>query len=128
LKVGQHLTDVNVYTAVDSTEKFQDAFQALDGTLNLLHGSGARLLVIVSDGEYTREERPRAKRWIDRCKKAGVGVLWIGAGSYGTTGQEYCNGKESVFIRLGSSTTAAADAIGKAAAKALTNASEKRNA
>jgi hypothetical protein len=38
LKPGQHLSEVNVYTAPDGTEKFNKAFKALDGSLNLLHG------------------------------------------------------------------------------------------
>ena len=49
LKPGQHLDQVTVYTAPDGTEKFDRAFQALDGGLSLLHGTGARLLVVVSE-------------------------------------------------------------------------------
>lgn len=77
LKVGQKLEKVNVYTAEDGTEKFYKAFQAVDGALNLLHGNGARLLVIVSDGEYTHDETRLAKEIIKKCEKAGVGVLWL---------------------------------------------------
>jgi hypothetical protein len=77
LKPGQHLDDVTVYTASDGTEKFNRAFKALDGSLNLLNGSGARLLVVVSDGCYTPEEIAHARRWIDRCARAGTGVLWL---------------------------------------------------
>lgn len=128
LKPGQHLTDVNVYSAPDGTEKFGEAFKAIDGALNLLHGSGARLLVIVSDGEYTGDEQRNAKKWIARCAKAGVGVLWIGAGWYGDTGQKYVNGRESQYIRMDKQATAAASAIGKSAASALTKAGESRQA
>lgn len=77
LKAGQHLTDVDVYTASDSTEKFDKAFKALDGSLNLLYGTGARLLVVVSDGCYTPKELKAARRWIARCEQAGVAVLWL---------------------------------------------------
>jgi hypothetical protein len=77
LKAGQHLTDVDVYTASDSTEKFDKAFKALDGSLNLLYGTGARLLVVVSDGCYTPKELTAARRWIARCEQAGVAVLWL---------------------------------------------------
>jgi hypothetical protein len=128
LKPGQHLTDVNVYNAPDGTEKFGEAFKAVDGALTLLHGSGARLLVIVSDGEYTGDERRNAKKWIDRCAKAGVGVLWIGAGHYGETGKHYVNGRESQYIRMSKQATAAASEIGKTAASALTKAGESRKA
>lgn len=77
LKVGQRLEKVSVYTASDGTEKFYKAFQAIDGALNLLHGNGAKLLVIVSDGEYTSDEIKLAKEIIKKCEKAGVGVLWL---------------------------------------------------
>lgn len=77
LKVGQKLDKVNVYSAEDGTEKFYKAFQAVDGALNLLHGNGARLLVIVSDGEYTPDETRLAKEVIKKCEKQGVGVLWL---------------------------------------------------
>ena len=124
LKVGQHLEQVKVYSASDGTEEFDDGFQALDGALNLLNGSGARMLVIVSDGEYRSDQQAKAKKWIARCGQAGVGVLWIGAGSYGDNAQRYCNGKESVFARMESSATASATMIGKAATKALTTAGD----
>lgn len=128
LKPGQHLTDVNVYSAPDGTEKFGEAFKAVDGALNLLHGSGARLLVVVSDGEYTGDEKRNARKWIARCAKAGVGVLWIGAGHYGETGRTYVNGRESQYIRMSKQATSAASEIGKTAASALTKAGESRKA
>ena len=77
LKAGQHLEDVKIYSASDHTEKFDRAFRALDGSLNLLNGSGARLLVIVSDGEYTPEETKRAKEIVEKCKASGVAILWL---------------------------------------------------
>jgi hypothetical protein len=77
LKAGQHLEEVRVYTASDSTEKFDKAFSALDGSLNLLHGRGARLLVVCSDGQYTNEERSKASKWVRRCTDSGVAVLWL---------------------------------------------------
>ena len=77
LKVGQKLSEVNVYSASDGTEKFSKAFQALDGALNLLHGNGARLLVVVSDGEYSGEEVPKSRDIVAKCKEAGVAILWL---------------------------------------------------
>jgi hypothetical protein len=77
LKIGQKLSEVNVYSASDGTEKFSKAFQALDGALNLLHGNGARLLVVVSDGEYSGEEVPKSKDIVAKCKEAGVAILWL---------------------------------------------------
>lgn len=126
LKAGQHLDKVSVYTAMDNTEKFDKAFQALNGSLNLLDGSGARLLVVVSDGHYTAEEQVKAEKWMARCAQAGVAVLWLGAGSYGTNGERYTTAPSASYVRLGESVTEASDAIGKAAQEALYRASEQR--
>ena len=129
LKAGQHLTDVKVYTAPDGTERFDEAFKALDGSLNLLNSSGARLLVIVSDGEYTGEERDKARKWLNRCSKEGVGVLWLDAVHYGGRAERrYGAQNNAQFVELGRSVTDAANEIGKAATKALTVAGETRNA
>jgi len=127
LAPGQHLDEVKVYTAEDGTEKFDSAFQALDGALDLLSGSGARLLVVVSDGEYTPDERNKAKAWIERCRRDGVGVLWIGAGYYGEGAKDsYCAGTDASFVRMGESATEVSMAIGKAAEQALTTAGSRR--
>ena len=127
LKAGQHLDKVNVYTASDSTEKFDKAFQALNGSLNLLDGSGARLLVVVSDGHYTSEEHTKAQEWIRRCASTGVAVLWIGAGSYGSMGEDYTKGTASAsYVQLGENATDASDAIGRMAELALTSAGSRR--
>lgn len=75
LKPGQHLNKVAVYDAPDGTERFNQAFQALDGATNLLNSSGARLLVIVSDLHYTGPERDATEKWIKRCRKEGVAVI-----------------------------------------------------
>ena len=126
LRPGQHLDKVNVYTASDGTEKFDKGFKALDGALDLLNGSGARLLVIVSDGQYTHEERPKAQAWLKRCEQAGVGVLWIGAGSDGARAERYCEETGAEFVRMRESATDSAQAIGRTAVKALENANANR--
>jgi hypothetical protein len=127
LKAGQHLEDVKVFTAEDGTEKFDDGFKALDGSLDLLHGSGARLLVIVSDGEYVRDEQIAARKWLKRCQQAGVGVLWIGAGHYGGNAEARYGGYgNAVFTKLGDKVTDVANEIGEAASKALTMAGATR--
>lgn len=77
LKPGQHLGDVKVWSAPDGTEKFDEAFRALDGGLNLLNGSGARLLVVTSDGAYTSDQYDKSLKWVKRCREAGVAVLWL---------------------------------------------------
>jgi hypothetical protein len=121
LKPGQHLPEVEVYTAPDGTEKFDKAFKALDGSLNLLYGTGARLLVVVSDGHYTSDETKKAKEWMKACERNGVAILWLTFDS--TTGHlgQYLNGTsgqaESLFRK---DVNEAAVIIGKASATALT--------
>lgn len=121
LKPGQHLDQVNVYTAPDGTEKFDKAFKSLDGALNLLNGTGARLLVVVSDGCYTGEETEKAKAWMRECDKAGVAVLWIPFTKSYQLGyaRAIIDGTSTVILPDVVNPTDAAMQIGKAAADAL---------
>jgi hypothetical protein len=122
LKAGQHLTDVDVYSASDSTEQFDKAFKVLDGSLNLLHGTGARLLVVVSDGCYTGKELKAARRWIDRCEQAGVAVLWLpfDGRHNGYHAKSLLNGTSVSPLTGVSDPVEASKTIGQACAKALT--------
>ncbi len=119
LKPGQHLSEVNVYTAPDGTEKFNRAFKALDGSLNLLQGTGARLLVVVSDGHYTHEEQEHAKKWLQRCQQQGVAVLWLPF-ERGGQAAYIARGTDTVVLEGTLDPASAATEIGKAAASALT--------
>jgi hypothetical protein len=125
LKAGQHLDKVRVYSASDSTEEFGKAFQALDGALDLLNGSGARLLVVVSDGHYTSDQQQIAEDFVKQCDRAGVAVLWLGAGHYGRNGERYCSTPSSSYVSIGESVTDAADQIGRLAQRALTTAGSR---
>lgn len=122
LKPGQHLDKVNIYTAPDGTENFDKAFKALNGALGLIHGTGARLLVVVSDGCYTSAETKAAKAWVDACSRAGVGVLWLPIDD-GRTAKYITAGTSAVMLPNTSNPTVVATEIGAAAAKALTAAS-----
>ena len=123
LKPGQHLDQVNVYSAPDGTEKFDKAFKALNGSLNLLNGTGARMLVVVSDGCYTGPEMQAATKWIHECERAGVGVLWLPFDGRGTSyASNICKGTSAVVLRGVSDPAAVATEIGTAAAKAMTSA------
>lgn len=126
LKPGQHLTDVTVYTAPDGTEKFNDAASALNGAMNLTGGSGARLMVVVSDGIYTDTETPKAKEWVKRMTDHGVGVVWLTEsgnsryGYYGTGAKHICEGTSAELVEVdGMDVTVATDLIGQAAIRAL---------
>jgi hypothetical protein len=86
LKRGQRLSEVSIYSAPDGTEKFAEAFGALDGELGLTFGRGVRILVIVSDGNFTPKQTEQAVQLLRECKQTGVAVLWItpkGCHSYG---------------------------------------------
>ena len=124
LKPGQHLDQVNVYTAPDATEKFDKAFKSLDGSLGLLQSTGARLLVVVSDGVYTETELDNAKHWVRECERNGVAVLWL---SYENEGynphrgylEKITEGTATVVLNNLKDPAAAALQIGQSAAKAL---------
>ena len=122
LKPGQHLDKVNVYSAPDGTEKFDKAFKALNGSLNLLGGSGARLLVVVSDGCYTGTEARAAKHWLERCQQAGTGVLWL-ANDNGAYANYITSGTNAKVLANMVDPVTVASEIGLTAARALTSAS-----
>lgn len=126
LKPGQHLSEVEVYSAPDGTERFDEAFKALDGSLNLLHGNGARLLVIVSDGCYTPNEQRAASKWMARCAQAGVAVLWL-AFDDPHYAQSIANGNAAIIGGYLDPVKAATE-IGTAAARQLTNAGTRNAA
>ena len=125
LKAGQRLKEVNVYSAPDGTEKFDRAFRALDGALNLLNGQGARLLVVVSDGHYTSDEMESAKAWVARCSKNGVAVLWLPIGDNGATAKHICAGANAQVVENITDPSVSAQIIGKNAEKVLSTAGQK---
>lgn len=119
LKVGQKLDEVSIYAATDNRESFDEGFQALDGALDLLSGSGARLLVVVSDGAYKDVEVPACTRWLKRCHDEGVAVLWIGYGNAHHAVSQ-CTQTGATFVDPANSASETATLVGKAAADALT--------
>jgi len=79
---GEVPTQVRQFRANDGTEVFCEALDALDGALGLSGagaggGGGARLLVVVSDGHYTAEQRADGQARVRRLLAAGCGVLWL---------------------------------------------------
>jgi hypothetical protein len=123
LKPGQHLRDVQVFTASDNTEKFGKAFSALDGEFNLIHGTGARLLVVVSDGYYNGDERENARNIVKRATANGVGVLWIQvAGGHNGVAERYVKDTTAKVITIdpNGSSASVANLIGSTAAGVLT--------
>lgn len=117
LRAGEHLKEVNVYTAPDGTERFDDAFLAIDGSLNLIDGNGARLLVVVSDGYYTYPEVTKAQQHVAACARNGVGVLWLPFGT--DTYAQRIVGNNGTVLSGSFDPAEAASLIGRAAAEAL---------
>jgi hypothetical protein len=120
LKPGQHLDEVKVYTAPDGTEECVQAFQALDGSLNLKYGKGARLLVVVSDGYYRPEIRGQVKEWVKDFNDNGVAVLWLTFDN-GSSASPYLEGTDAELVCVDKSKSASeiATLIGKSAVKAV---------
>jgi hypothetical protein len=78
LRSGERLHDVRTWAGRDGWEEFNHGFRALDGELNLLGGKGARLLVVVSDGQYGGEGQAESRdKWLKYCTRNGVGVVWL---------------------------------------------------
>lgn len=77
LRKGQRLPEVNVYSAPDGTEEFGKAWEALDGELELTFGTGVRMLVVVSDCQFTGKQTPLLDKALAECKKSGVAVLIV---------------------------------------------------
>src|SRR6266702_4519061 len=105
-----HVTD---FTAPDSTEKFCQAIDALDGALGLSGPGAARLMVIISDGAYTADERTSGQRRLGRLARAGCGILWLAPD---TRWADPMTGTHAVTM---TDPAATADTIARAATRAL---------
>ncbi|MBQ0923071.1 vWA domain-containing protein [Saccharopolyspora endophytica] len=69
--------NVSEFNCRDDWEDLSGAVEALDGALELAAPGAARLLVIVSDGDYRNHLREQGQRRIDRLRAHGCGVLWL---------------------------------------------------
>lgn len=110
---GETSTEVTEFLATDNYEQVDKAIDALDGALDLARPGAARLLVIVSDGQFRPDPRRDAQTRINRLTAAGCGVLWL-APAYGHT-----NPLSGVTVAALSDPAATARAIGRAATTAL---------
>jgi hypothetical protein len=96
---GVREKDVRIFAACDGTEEFRAAALAMDKELNLLDGSGARLLFIASDGVFVaRKDKDYATAFMALAKRKGVAVMFLdfmndmAYGSYGASVID-CEGK-----------------------------------
>lgn len=81
LRKGERLSEVRTWSGGGAYEDFDNGFRALDGELSLLHGEGARLLFVISDGEFKRypgtDQIDACNRWLKTCNDNGVAVVWV---------------------------------------------------
>jgi hypothetical protein len=119
---GERLRTVNTWLAHDGHEDFDNGFRALDGELSLLRGEGARLLVVVSDGQYgatvpgsSKGQLQAAREWLNTCVKNRVGVVWIQLRGQHTP----FSGPGIEVVTVDGDILEATDAIGQAAMRAL---------
>lgn len=68
---------VKVFSASDGTEEFESGMLALQGKLELFGGSGARILVVVSDLIHRYDQLEAEKHWFSRLIDDGVTVLVV---------------------------------------------------
>lgn len=112
--------EVHVYHAGDGHENFPAAFDVLDGELDFLQASGARMLILFSDGHYGINAYSnycdQAMAW---CKASGVAVVWVDvSGSF-----NHNHGYGEVVSVGGMTPVEAAVAIGEKCVDALAEAS-----
>ncbi len=73
---------VTEFHSHDSYEKFGEAVDALTHTVELTRPGAARLLVIVSDGQFHPTQRTGGEQRVRRLVEAGCGVLWLAFGRF----------------------------------------------
>lgn len=118
---GERLDSVRTWNGNDGSEHFDGGFRALDGELTLLEGTGARLLVVASDGQYGGAGQAEARdHWVKTCVKKGVGVVWLRL-----RGQKepVASGPGIEIVEVGTDILAAIEPIGQACIRALEHAS-----
>ncbi|MGW3960139.1 vWA domain-containing protein [Amycolatopsis sp. NPDC005003] len=74
---GKPPTEVTDFESNDDWENIPDALDALDGSLGLSRPGAARLIVIVSDGDYCEQPRSDGQKKLDRMRASGCAVLWL---------------------------------------------------
>lgn len=125
LKPGEVPNKVVTYEASDGHESFDLGFKALNGALDLMNGSGARILVIASDGQFKTGEDEACVKWIRKARDRGIAVIWL-AFKGAWAAKSICDSTGAAYVEVGTKVTDAADAIAKACTDELTRASAKR--
>jgi hypothetical protein len=120
-KPGESPKAMRTFDASGGTEEVAGALKALDGGLHLTNGRGVRMLVNVSDGQYTHSQREKATAILRRMTANGVKVLWIDADGGGWAGTTPITmpGVTTVKVKRGADL---ADVLAPAITKALSEA------
>jgi hypothetical protein len=83
VKPGQKVDQVVTASAVDGTEMIAPALKTLDHELDLLDGSGARVLIIMTDAHLVQKDQADYTRtWMRLAKQRGLTVIWCHWGSF----------------------------------------------
>lgn len=110
---GEQVHEVEVYEANGGYENYTEAFSMLDGALDLIDGTGARLLVVISDGHYGKTWAvDYAEQTMDMCRVAGVGVVWLNVSNYFARQDAYGHG--TIVDAPGFTPVQVAEALGEA--------------
>ncbi|SER08309.1 hypothetical protein SAMN05216188_107330 [Lentzea xinjiangensis] len=109
---GKVPAEVTEFEADDDWESVALAVDSLDGALGLSRPGAARLLVIVSDGHFSGDERPAGQKRVDRLRASGCAVLWLTSKTWDTP-------FDGVTVHRLTDPAATATAIGHAATAAL---------
>lgn len=109
----ERLTYIEAFDHNGGSEDYIGGFSMLDSALNLIDGGGARLLVIITDGHFVRQDAVQyAEVTMDMCKRAGVAVVWVSMGGYFARDDGYGHG--TVVDASHKSPIEVADMLGKA--------------
>lgn len=76
---GDRVTTVQQYNAPGSGENFSDGIAYVGADLDLFDDhDGARILVIITDGNFVYDGQPQwAREYMAECKRNDIAVLWI---------------------------------------------------
>lgn len=85
---GEHPSKPYPLTASGAGEDWKTAFSIVDGALDLTTGRGARLLFVMSDGEYSPTQLSAARDDIARLRRRGARVVWFAPARKGTLGAQ----------------------------------------
>lgn len=85
IRPGERMKSIPRYNATGGFEAFRYAYDAVDGSLNLVSGRGARILFIATDACFVSSEHEKyAWKAMEECKRAGVQVFWLDYDGYST--------------------------------------------